>query len=329
MSEEKKVDFIGVIKSHIAVFNLIVLLVVFTLLFVSVRFVFKFLDYVPTFSILSILFIVSGLVVIGFYLAKGISKSAIKEITEHRQVEEMNQLQIKRFNVLHSVEKAITSSLDLRATLDILLEQVTDQLNIDAASVLLLNKQTQILEYVVNKGFRSDALKYTKLKLGESNAGRAAIERRIITIPNLRKEIDGFVSSKQFPDEDFITYFAVPLIAKDQIMGVLELFHRSPLASDIEWLVFLETIANQAAIAIDNASLFDGLQRSNIELTLAYDTTIEGWSRALDMRDKETEGHTQRVAEKTLSVAREIRVKEEELVHIKRGALRQIKHTEF
>jgi HD-GYP domain-containing protein (c-di-GMP phosphodiesterase class II) len=104
-------------------------------------------------------------------------------------------------------------------------------------------------------------------------------------------------------------------------MGVLELFHRSPLASDPEWLEFLETIANQAAIAIDNASLFDGLQRSNIELTLAYDTTIEGWSRALDLRDKETEGHTQRVAEKTLSVAREIRVKEEELLHIKRGAL--------
>ncbi len=321
MSEEKKVGFIGVIKSYIAVFNLIVLLVVFILLFVAVKFVFKFLDYIPTFSILSILFIVSGLIVICFYLAKRISKSAIKEITERRQVEEINQLQIKRFNVLHSVEKAVTSSLDLRATLNILLDQVTNQLNIDAASVLLLNKQTQILEYVVNKGFRSDALKYTKLELGESNAGRAAIERRIITIPNLKKEIHGFVSSKQFTYEDFITYFAVPLIAKNQIMGVLELFHRSPLASDPGWLEFLETIANQAAVAIDNASLFDGLQRSNIELTLAYDTTIEGWSHALDMRDKETEGHTQRVAEKTLSVAREIRVKEEELVHIKRGAL--------
>jgi putative nucleotidyltransferase with HDIG domain len=321
MSEEKTVDFIRVIKNYITVFNLIVLLVVFALLFVTVGFVFEFLDYVPTFSILIILFIVSGLIIIGFYLAKGISKSAIKEITERRQVEEINQLQIKRFNVLHSIEKAVTSSLDLRATLNILLDQVTNRLNIDAASILLLNKQTQILEYVVNKGFRSDALKYTKLKLGESNAGRAAIERCIITIPNLKKEIHDFVSSKQFTYEDFITYFAVPLIAKDQIMGVLELFHRSPVASDPEWLEFLETIANQAAIAIDNASLFDGLQRSNIELTRAYDTTIEGWSHALDLRDKETEGHTKRVAEKTLSVAREIGVKNEELVHIKRGAL--------
>jgi putative nucleotidyltransferase with HDIG domain len=57
------------------------------------------------------------------------------------------------------------------------------------------------------------------------------------------------------------------------------------------------------------------------ELTLAYDATIEGWSRALDLRDQETEGHTQRVAEQTLCLARAMNVSEDELIHIRRGAL--------
>ncbi len=244
-----------------------------------------------------------------------------RDITEIKKSEKTIQFQLKRLDALHSIEKAISSSFDLRLIFDILLTQVTTQLGIDAASVLLLNKQTQILEYVVSRGFHSSALKYTKLKLGESNAGRAAIERRIITIPDLKGEPDGFIKSNLFIKEDFAIYFAVPLIAKGEVKGVLELFHRTPLVAEPEWLEFVETVADQAAIAIDNATLFEGLQRSNVELSLAYNTTIEGWSRAMDLRDKETEGHSQRVTDLTLRIAKELGVKEEELVHIRRGAL--------
>ncbi len=237
-----------------------------------------------------------------------------KEVTERKKAEKTIQLQLERFNVLRFIDMTITASLDLHDTLDILLIQVTRHLGIDAASILLLNPRTQLLEYVSSKGFQTNALKYTKLRIGESNAGRAALERRIVIRSNLKENIDGFVSSELFAEEDFAIYYGVPLISKDQVKGVLELFHRTPLSADPEWLEFLETIADQAAMAIDNASLFD-------ELTSAYDTTIEGWSRAMDLRDKETEGHTKRVAEMTLRIAREFGIKEEELVHMRRGAL--------
>jgi putative nucleotidyltransferase with HDIG domain len=113
----------------------------------------------------------------------------------------------------------------------------------------------------------------------------------------------------------------VPLIVKGQVKGVLELFHRTPLDPDPDWLEFLETIAGQAAIAIDNAGLFDSLQRSNVDLTLAYDETIEGWARALEFRDKETKGHSQRVTELTMQIARVMGISEAEEAHIYRGAL--------
>ncbi len=67
--------------------------------------------------------------------------------------------------------------------------------------------------------------------------------------------------------------------------------------------------------------MFNGLQRANMDLLLAYDTTIEGWSHALDLRDKETEGHTLRVTELTIKLAQAAGLDEKELVHVRRGAL--------
>jgi len=113
----------------------------------------------------------------------------------------------------------------------------------------------------------------------------------------------------------------VPLIAKGRVLGVLEIFHRLPHEGNSEWLEFLETLAGQIAIAIDNAELFHNLERSKTEITQAYDATIEALSYALDLKDKETEGHSRRVTELTLRLARKMRIKEEELVHIRRGAL--------
>jgi HD-GYP domain-containing protein (c-di-GMP phosphodiesterase class II) len=84
---------------------------------------------------------------------------------------------------------------------------------------------------------------------------------------------------------------------------------------------YLEALAGQAAIAIDDAQLFNGLQRSNAELSMAYDATIEGWSRAMDLRDKDTEGHTQRVTELTLKMAGAAGMDANEIVHVRRGAL--------
>jgi len=63
------------------------------------------------------------------------------------------------------------------------------------------------------------------------------------------------------------------------------------------------------------------LEEAHAKLLAAYETTIEGWSRAMDLRDKETEGHTQRVSERTILLAQKMEFEPEELVHIKRGAL--------
>jgi putative nucleotidyltransferase with HDIG domain len=121
--------------------------------------------------------------------------------------------------------------------------------------------------------------------------------------------------------EGFVSYYGVPLIAQGNIKGVLEIFHRAAFEGDPEWISLLDTLAAQATIAINTAELFRNLKQSNTELELAYDSTIEGWSRALDLRDKETKGHTQRVTEIAVLLARQMGIPEAELVHVQRGAL--------
>ncbi len=245
----------------------------------------------------------------------------VRDVTERKRAEEQVQHQIKKLSGLRSIDMAISSSLDLNITLNIFVAEAVKQLDVDAANVLLLNSSANLLEYAASLGFRTSALKHSHVRLGEGYAGTAAIENRIISVPNLKREVTGFRILKLLEVEDFVTYYAVPLVAKGHVIGVLELFHRSSLEPDEEWFEFVAALALQAAIAIDNNSLFYNLERSKMDLFLAYDRTIEGWSLALDYRDKETAGHSQRVTELTLRIARELGMNEEELVHVRRGAL--------
>lgn len=222
---------------------------------------------------------------------------------------------------LRAIDMAITSSLDLRIPLTVVLDQSIKHLGVDAAAVLTLNPQAHVLEYYTGRGFRLHDIERRRLRLGEGYAGRAALERRTVFIPDLSRAAEPFERLSLVAGENFIAYYAMPLIAKGQVKGVLEVYRRDSLSPNSEWISFMEGVAAQAAIAIDNAGMFTSLQQTNTELMLAYETTLEGWSLALDLRDHETEGHTQRVTELTVRLARRMGLSESELVHMRRGAL--------
>ncbi|CAG0940175.1 Cyclic di-GMP phosphodiesterase response regulator RpfG [Anaerolineae bacterium] len=245
-----------------------------------------------------------------------IAGNAIHRTRLHEQTER----RLEQLQSLHTIDISITRSFDLGETLGVLLEQALAQLRVDAGSILLLNHHTGMLEYAAGRGFRTESVEHSRLRLGEENAGRAALERCIVSA-DFRNPNASLAHAQLIANENFLSYYRVPLIVKEQIKGVLEIFHRSPLNPDAEWLGFMEVLAGQAAIALDNATLFNDLQQSNVELTQAYDMTIEGWSRALDLRDMETEGHTQRVTQMVLKLARAMGMDEEDLGHIRRGAL--------
>jgi HD-GYP domain-containing protein (c-di-GMP phosphodiesterase class II) len=244
--------------------------------------------------------------------ASAMRRSALFEETQRR---------LNRLDALHAIDKAITTNLDLESTLAVALEQVTSHLGAAAAVILRNEAETQTLLFAAGRGFRANnAIQSAMVRFGQGYAGWVAVDRHPLHIPDL-------CSEKAVPpvllalaeQEGFTAYIAVPLIARGQVEGVLELFQRGPLEADEEWWNFLDTLARQIAIAIDNATLFKDLQNSNLELTLAYDTTLEGWAKALELRDKETQGHSERVTDMTLRLARAMGMSGEELVHVRRG----------
>ncbi len=246
-----------------------------------------------------------------------IAAIAVRRLTLHEQaLQQMHHLQ-----ALHEIDIAISSSLDMRVTLNVLLAHVSKELQADAAAVLLLNPHSRTLTYAAGHGFRTRDIEQSRIKLGEGCAGRAALERTVVSVPEAVPGHTMCAHVSQLTGERFVSHHVAPLVIKGQVKGVLEVLNRRPLTPDKPWLEFFEALAQQAAIAIDMASLFGDLQHANDELALAYDATIEGWSRALDLRDKETEGHSRRVTDMTVKIAREMGTREDMLVHIRRGSL--------
>lgn len=254
--------------------------------------------------------------------------AVVEDITERRETQQtilaLNghlERRVQRIAALHQIDMAIMSSPDMEATLGLLLDQVRALLGVDAATVLLCCPQTQTLEYAASSGLRSPLSDRTPQTMGFGIAGQAAREQRIVQAPNLVWRPEVFSHDPAMAAEGFVVYWTVPLIAKGQVRGVLEVFHRSALEPDDDWCDFLDILAAQAAIAIDSATMFRDLQRSNQELREAYEATIEGWGRALDLRDQETEGHSRRVTDLAERLARLLGVSEAEIVHVRRGAL--------
>lgn len=182
------------------------------------------------------------------------AEQQLAEAENHRLLQ-TTQSHLRQLQALHTIDLAITANFELAATLNVVLEQAMQQMVVDAATILLLEATTGRLTYVAGRGFRGEGIQQTRLAIGEGYAGRALQSGRSLYINNL-KETPDFWRSQFISGEEFVAYYCVPLKVKDQGVGVLELFHRQPLEPGEEWLRFLEALAVQAAIAIDNALLF-------------------------------------------------------------------------
>jgi PAS domain S-box-containing protein len=163
-------------------------------------------------------------------------------------VDAVNRLE--RLTALRSVGLAISGSPDLRLTLQVILDQAVAGLGVDAADVLLVDENDGMLELMASTGFQSTSIPDYRLPVDEEFPGRNLFGRRIETVTTLGA-FGQFRRRSLFAREGFKSYGAVPLIVHSKLAGVLEVFHRSTLQPDQEWLEFLDALGSDTAIAID------------------------------------------------------------------------------
>jgi HD-GYP domain-containing protein (c-di-GMP phosphodiesterase class II) len=193
------------------------------------------------------------------------------------------------------------------------LEQVIALAKNLAAAIILFDPNPSVRSVAATTGFITPEVSLNTQLLADPLSVKAAIERKVVNIK--AEEIRSTDPSLYvlFKNEDIKGYSAYPLIVKGVVKGVIELFRREEGELDLETSSFMETVSQAAAIAMESSP--------NQELIQAYDDTLVGWINFLDLRDKETEGHTLRAQDITLQICSNYGFNSEELMHVRRGVL--------
>ncbi|MBK9780806.1 MAG: GAF domain-containing protein [Anaerolineales bacterium] len=228
--------------------------------------------------------------------------------------------QRERMEALAGVGSVINSSLGLKKVLDEVMDSLIVLMKAERGFLMLKDEKgdfrVQIARDANNQDLTEDVFSISK------SIVRQVLERGETVLTTNARTDPRFEQQASVAAYQLLSILCAPLKVKDELIGVIYVDNRAQTGIfSSDELELISMFANQAAVAIDNARLFDGLQASNEELQEAYHATLEGWVRALDLRDKETEGHTKRVTALTEKLARKMGVDENALVHIQRGAL--------
>jgi len=257
-----------------------------------------------------------------------IVSTALQDITRVSQsllmleqsVGDQLKLRESQLRALMSVGQVINSSLGLRRVLEEVMDSLISLMRAERGFLMLREPDGELVVRIA-RGIAHVNLDEEAFKVSRTIVRKVVESNAPILTTNAQADprFDGQMSVAAFQLRSIL---CVPLKMKAELIGVLYVDNRAHAGifkeNDLE---LISAFADQAAVAIDSARLFEDLQESHRELERAYQATLEGWVRALDLRDKETEGHTQRVTILTHRLSRSMGVSDDELIHITRGAL--------
>ena len=253
------------------------------------------------------------------------SRGVVRDITQRKQAETEMRQRLRELELLYQSILAFSQLASPKAIAEKIIDLLDQKMDWHHTAIRLYDPKSETFELL--------AFHLPNLKTEEE---RSAAQERFRGMRRSYQGLSGWVIQHgesvlcdDLPnDERYLETFPglqsglyAPIKTSERVIGVISIESERAGAFSPSDERMVMTLATQAAIALDNAQLLEGLQRSNNELTAAYDATIEGWSRALDLRDKETEGHTQRVTGMMVNLARAFGLNEAELVQVRWGAL--------
>jgi len=222
---------------------------------------------------------------------------------------------VKQLATLLELGTILNSTLEQKEVRKRAMEAATRLMNSEVGSLLLLDEEKNELFFEVALGERGEAVKEIRLRVGEGIAGWVAENGKPLMVPDVSR--DPRHSKRADSKSSFITknILCVPVKIKEKLIGVLQAVNKLDedgfQEEDIE---LLELLANQVAIAIDNARLYEEVHEMFIEAS----TALAG---AIEKRDPYTGGHTQRVLEYSLATAKYLNLTAEEMENLRIAAI--------
>lgn len=224
-----------------------------------------------------------------------------RDSTWHGSAERRFYRQRDYWETLACMEGDLLACRDVQELVQVVLEYLTRHLGVDAANILLHNPQTQQMETVAARGFLSAS--------GPQVPGKPS--QCMVTA----------FGDKGLEKECFARYYALPLTASGQMLGVLELFQRVTLPPDPQWLDFLPILARQVSIALHHSACMLALHGTHKEMSRIASSPEAGWTQRLQLEADATPEHHHMVLMLTRAVAQALQVDTDDLAHIEQGVL--------
>lgn len=256
-------------------------------------------------------------------------------VVRQGQLQRRLEASVASLRVLGEVSRQITSSRRLPLVLEQILHSITRVMQAEAGSILLLDPATGDLVFEVATGAEAQVVKRVRVPVEGSIAGLAVRTREPVVIDDATRDPRHYKKVDEHAGHVTRSLVAVPLVVNDEVLGVVEAINRLGSGGAERFGVFrpdevelFRAFADQAAIAIQNARLNEALEQRARELhdalqqlEASYDATLRALTSALDLRDRETAGHSERVTAYTLELARAVGITDPaELSRIRRGA---------
>jgi len=234
---------------------------------------------------------------------------------QNAELFERQQRAAARQALLEQISRHLQSTLDIDTLIPLVLHEVNKAIEAEAQSLWMVNQGTGMLECRFATGPGAAAIKQVTVPVGQGLVGTSVAQQQAIIIPDAQRDPRTFRAADEQTGYVTRSLMCVPLVLHGRAFGAIEAMNkRDGLLFEADDLDLLRSIANSAGLAIENARLF-------AELSASYDSTLEALAAALDLRDRQTEGHSRRVVAYTARLAKALGLAEPSIREICRGAL--------
>ena len=190
---------------------------------------------------------------------------------ENARLFETARREIEERKSLYEVGTTIGSSLDLKLVLNLIIDSIKKVVPYDAAGFFLIRRGTNQIEASVERGYPPGVHDLAGLKLGKGLVGTVAKEGKGLIVPDVKQD-PRYVMARP----ETLSEIIVPLVSKDEVIGVLNLESDKTYAFGQAELELLSSFASQAAIAIENARLYQEIkEKKHLEEELAVAREIQ------------------------------------------------------
>ncbi len=230
----------------------------------------------------------------------------------------MQNLNLEKFNLLILISGLVNSSLDISEIRKRAIDSALKLLNAEAGSILLVDQSCGDLFFDTAVGDKGEEVKTIRLKKGQGIAGWVVANRKAQIINDVQSDKRFYKEADNKSGFKTRNMICVPLMTRHRVIGALQVINKNHNGQQevftSEDLELLSALANQVAIAIENAQLYE-------ELRETFYSTIHALTETVEKRDLMTAGHTKRVTKYCMAIGKELSLSSKDMVNLKLASL--------